>query len=97
VDAFLSDQKLNRDDIKTWVCHPGGPRVLQAMQESLDLPADALAVTWDSLNRVGNLSSASVLVVLEEVLRKHCPAPGSHGLLLAMGPGFCSELVLLQW
>ncbi|MCZ6651135.1 MAG: type III polyketide synthase [Acidobacteria bacterium] len=97
VDAFLSDQKLSRDDIKTWVCHPGGPRVLQAMQESLELPADALAVTWDSLNRVGNLSSASVLVVLEEVLRKHLPAPGSHGLLMAMGPGFCSELVLLQW
>jgi alkylresorcinol/alkylpyrone synthase len=97
VDSFLADQKLSRQDIKAWVCHPGGPRVLQAMQESLGLPAEALAVTWDSLSRVGNLSSASVLVVLEEVLREHCPAPGSHGLLMAMGPGFCSEMVLLQW
>ncbi|TDI47273.1 MAG: type III polyketide synthase [Acidobacteria bacterium] len=97
VDAFLSEQNLTRDDIRTWVCHPGGPKVLQAMQESLDLPADALAITWDSLSRVGNLSSASVLVVLEEVLREHSPPPGSHGLLLAMGPGFCSELLLLQW
>lgn len=97
VDAFLSEQNLTREDIRTWVCHPGGPKVLQAMQESLDLPADALAITWDSLSRVGNLSSASVLVVLEEVLREHSPPPGSHGLLLAMGPGFCSELLLLQW
>lgn len=97
VDAFLSEQNLTRDDIRTWVCHPGGPKVLQAMQESLDLPADALAITWDSLSRVGNLSSVSVLVVLEEVLREHSPPPGSHGLLLAMGPGFCSELLLLQW
>lgn len=97
VDAFLSEQNLTRDDIRTWVCHPGGPKVLQAMQESLDLPEDALAITWDSLSRVGNLSSVSVLVVLEEVLREHAPPPGSHGLLLAMGPGFCSELLLLQW
>jgi len=97
VDSFLAAENLGRADIGTWICHPGGPRVLQAMQESLDLPADALAVTWASLSRVGNLSSASVLAVLEEVLLARPPVPGSHGLLLAMGPGFCSELVLLQW
>jgi alkylresorcinol/alkylpyrone synthase len=48
------------------------------------------------LARVGNLSSASVLHVLEDTLRDRPPVPGTHGVLLAMGPGFCSELVLLR-
>lgn len=97
VDAFLADQGLTRADISSWVCHPGGPKVLEAMQESLELPPGALDVTWRSLREVGNLSSTSVLLVLEETLANHRPPPGSYGMLLAMGPGFCSELVLLQW
>jgi len=97
VDTFLADQGLTRADIRSWVCHPGGPKVLEAMQESLELPDGALDVTWDSLRRVGNLSSTSVLLVLAETMEHHRPAPGSYGMLLAMGPGFCSELVLLQW
>jgi alkylresorcinol/alkylpyrone synthase len=97
VDAFLADQGLTRADIASWVCHPGGPKVLEAMQESLELPEGALDVTWRSLREVGNLSSTSVLLVLEETLEHHRPPPGSWGMLLAMGPGFCSELVLLRW
>lgn len=96
VDAFLSDHGLTRADIGWWVAHPGGPKVLEAMQEALELPQDALQVTWDSLAAIGNLSSASVLHVLDDTLRERPPAPGSHGLLLAMGPGFCAEFVLLQ-
>jgi alkylresorcinol/alkylpyrone synthase len=97
VDAFLADQGLTRADIASWVCHPGGPKVLEAMQESLELAPGALDVTWRSLREVGNLSSTSVLLVLEETLANHRPPPGSWGVLLAMGPGFCSELVLLRW
>jgi len=97
VDAFLANQGLTRADITSWVCHPGGPKVLEAMQESLELPEGALDVTWRSLREVGNLSSTSVLLVLEETLANHRPPPGSWGMLLAMGPGFCSELVLLRW
>jgi len=97
VDAFLAEHGLTRRDISSWVAHPGGPRVLEAMQEALDLPADALELTWRTLREVGNLSSTSVLLVLEETMRGRHPAPGSHGMLLAMGPGFCSELVLLEW
>jgi alkylresorcinol/alkylpyrone synthase len=97
VDAFLADQGLTRADITSWVCHPGGPKVLEAMQESLELAEGALDVTWRSLREVGNLSSTSVLLVLEETLANHRPPAGSWGVLLAMGPGFCSELVLLQW
>ena len=97
VDAFLSEHGLTRADISSWVCHPGGPKVLEAMEESLELPEGALEVTWRSLREVGNLSSTSVLLVLEETLEKYQPPPGSYGMLIAMGPGFCSELVLLRW
>jgi alkylresorcinol/alkylpyrone synthase len=97
VDTFLADHGLTRSDIASWVCHPGGPKVLEAMQETLELPDGALAVTWNSLQTVGNLSSTSVLLVLADTLEQHRPAPGSYGILMAMGPGFCSELVLLQW
>jgi alkylresorcinol/alkylpyrone synthase len=97
VDAFLAEHGLTRDDIASWVCHPGGPKVLEAMQEALALDDGALEVTWRSLREVGNLSSTSVLLVLEETMDAHRPEPGTYGMLLAMGPGFCSELVLLQW
>jgi alkylresorcinol/alkylpyrone synthase len=97
VDAFLAGQGLSRGDIASWVCHPGGPKVLEAMEEALELPAEALTLTWKSLREVGNLSSTSVLLVLADTLENRRPAPGSWGVLLAMGPGFCSELVLLRW
>jgi alkylresorcinol/alkylpyrone synthase len=70
--------------------------VIEALQSALEVPREAVELTWRSLARVGNLSSASVLHVLEDTLRERPPAPGSHGVLLAMGPGFCSELVLLR-
>lgn len=97
VRAFLRAHGLRKEDVATWVCHPGGPRVLEAVQESLDLPADALELTWNSLREVGNLSSSSVLHVLGQTLRERRPPPGAFGLMLAMGPGFCCELVLLRW
>jgi alkylresorcinol/alkylpyrone synthase len=96
VDAFLGDHGLSRADIGWWVAHPGGPKVLEAMQEALGVEREALGVTWRSLDRIGNLSSASVLHVLADTLRDKAPTPGSYGVLLAMGPGFCLELVLLR-
>jgi alkylresorcinol/alkylpyrone synthase len=96
VDEFLADHGLTRGDLGWWVCHPGGPKVIEALESALELPRSALQLTWDSLARVGNLSSASVLHVLEDTLRDRPPLPGSYGMLLAMGPGFCSELVLLH-
>ncbi len=96
VDAFLADHGLTRADIGWWVCHPGGPKVIEALQEALEVPQEAVQLTWDSLARIGNLSSASVLHVLADTLRERPPRPGSHGMVLAMGPGFCSELVLVR-
>lgn len=97
VDTFLADHQLCRGDIKSWVMHPGGPKVIDALEKSLELPPDALRPTREGLARFGNLSSASVLGLLDEYRRERAPAPGSHGLLMAMGPAFCAELVLLQW
>jgi alkylresorcinol/alkylpyrone synthase len=96
VQAFLTDHGLSQDDIEWYVAHPGGPKVLEALATTLGVTRDALQVTWDSLAKIGNLSSASVLNVLADTLATRPPRPGSYGLMLAMGPGFCSELVLLR-
>jgi alkylresorcinol/alkylpyrone synthase len=97
VDAFLADHGHQRGDVKSFVLHTGGPKVLQASAAALGLNNGELDASWDCLRRVGNLSSASVLVVLEDVMKNRRPEPGTLGLLAAMGPGFCSELVLLEW
>jgi alkylresorcinol/alkylpyrone synthase len=96
VRGFLAEHGLTVGDIDAWVSHPGGPKVIEAIQDVLDLPADALELTWRSLAEVGNLSSSSVLHVLRDTIDKRPPAD-TAGLLMAMGPGFCSELVLLRW
>ena len=86
-DQFLADHGLTRADIGSWVIHTGGPKVLEATQDALEIPKKALEISWDCLRRTGNLSSASVLFVLEEVLKNKPPAPGTSGVLAAMGPG----------
>ena len=96
-DGFLAEHGLERGDIGSWIIHTGGPKVLEATQEALELAPGTLQISWECLRKTGNLSSASVLFVLEEVLKHHQPAAGTWGLLAAMGPGFCSELVLLRW
>ena len=95
VTGFLGEHDLSIDDIGTWVSHPGGPKVIEAIVESLGLSDDALELTWRSLAEVGNLSSSSVLHVLHDTIAKTPPAGPS--VMMAMGPGFCSELLLLQW
>jgi alkylresorcinol/alkylpyrone synthase len=96
VARFLTPHGLSKDDIGAWVSHPGGPKIIDAIAKSLELPPEALELTWRSLGEIGNLSSASVLHILRDTIAKP-PASGSAGLMIAMGPGFCSELVLLRW
>ncbi|OBB82455.1 stilbene synthase [Mycobacterium colombiense] len=96
VREFLADHGLTPRDVQTWVCHPGGPRVIETVESVLDLPEDALDHTRTSLRENGNLSSVSVLDVLAANMADP-PAPGSIGLMIAMGPAFRSELVLLAW
>src|SRR5271166_3288297 len=96
VDKFLAEHGLTIEEVGAWVSHPGGPKVIDAIVATLGLPEDALDLTWRSLAEVGNLSSASVLHVLRDTIAKR-PPQGSPGLLMAIGPGFCSELVLMRW
>ena len=97
VDAFLSARDLTRQDIHSWIMHTGGPKVLEASQDALGVGREALQLSWDCLRATGNLSSASVLCVLEQVLKQQRPPSGAYSVLAAAGPGFCSELVLLRW
>jgi alkylresorcinol/alkylpyrone synthase len=96
VGTFLAGHGLSTTDIGVWVSHPGGPKIIEAINESLDLGPQDLELTWRSLGEIGNLSSASVLHVLRDTIAKPPPSD-SPGLMIAMGPGFCSELVLLHW
>ena len=88
---------MTRRDVGSWIMHTGGPKVLEATAESLGLTRKDLEVSWEALRRVGNLSSASVLVVLDEIMKHRRPAPGTRSILAAMGPGFCAEMLLLEW
>lgn len=97
VDSFLGEYDLKRSDIGSWIMHTGGPKVLEATEQALELSEGALAPSWKCLNEVGNLSSASVLVVLEQIFHHQRPEPGTLSVLAAMGPGFCAELLLLIW
>jgi alkylresorcinol/alkylpyrone synthase len=97
VRDFLASHELVPADLPSWIAHPGGPAVIDAIEQALALAPGALDATRRCLSRIGNLSSVSVLMLLHEVLSSARPAAGSPGLLFAMGPGFCAELVLLRW
>lgn len=97
VDGFLVKHGTERARIKHWIAHTGGPKVLTAFESALELPENALERSWRSLSDVGNLSSASVLFVLGEFFEERAARPDDLGVLMAMGPGFCAELVLLRW
>ena len=97
VDGFLAEQGLGRKDIESWIMHTGGPKVLQATAKALGIDPGDLQASWDCLRRVGNISSTSVLLVLEDIYRHRRPSAGTLSLLAAMGPGFCAEMILLRW
>jgi len=97
VRGLLAEHDLTIADVGTWICHPGGPKVIEAIQEALGLPPAALEPTWRSLREVGNLSSASVLHILRDTLALQPPNADGWAVLMAMGPGFGTELVLLRW
>ncbi|GAA1749723.1 3-oxoacyl-[acyl-carrier-protein] synthase III C-terminal domain-containing protein [Streptomonospora arabica] len=97
VASFLGDHGLSPKEVSSWVCHPGGPKVIERISDVLGLHHGELDLTWRSLRRLGNLSSVSVLDVLEETIADRRPPEGEPGLLMALGPGFSADLVLLRW
>jgi alkylresorcinol/alkylpyrone synthase len=97
IKQFLDAKKLNMQAIKFVVSHPGGPKVLYAMEESLGIKREMLELSYESLKENGNMSSVSVLNVLEKTLNKSkIGSKGDYGLMLAMGPAFCSESILVR-
>ncbi|MEO8483451.1 MAG: type III polyketide synthase [Acidobacteriota bacterium] len=95
--AFLASHEFEPGGVEHWIGHPGGPAVIDAIEQGLCLPRGTLDASRRGLAERGNLSSASVLVLLRDVLDGERPAAGAPGMLFAMGPGFCAELVLLRW
>ncbi len=97
VGQFLEDQGITRSDIQHWVLHSAGYRVLENAQKSLGLTDGDLEPTRSVLRNYGNMSSATVLFVLQEVLKTRNPQPGDSGILISLGPGFAAEGALLEW
>jgi alkylresorcinol/alkylpyrone synthase len=97
VDQFLADASTPQDRIAHWILHPGGRSIIETYRDLFGLSDPMLKWTRESLAKVGNLSSASVLFVLTDVMESGCARPGDRGLLCALGPGFAAELVLLEW
>ena len=88
---------MSMGNICSYIFHGGGPKVLRAMEKSLNLPPHALAASWNTLRKWGNLSSVSVLTVMQDFLLNRPGSPGCYSMMGSMGPAFCSELLLLQW
>jgi alkylresorcinol/alkylpyrone synthase len=97
MEAFLGKHNLTIAAIDRWLVHPGGPKVIEALEVGLGLPDEALTLSWECLAEAGNISSASVLLILDKTMKRSQPKVGEVGVLMAMGPAFSAELVLLKW
>ncbi len=97
VDTLLGSAGIERSQVTHWITHTGGPKVLNAIESALELPPDALQRSRSILARAGNVSSTSILLVLNDLVGSDDPKPGDYGVMMVIGPGFCSEMVLLQW
>ncbi|MDT5172858.1 MAG: alkylresorcinol/alkylpyrone synthase [Mycobacterium sp.] len=95
-NRFLTDYGLSTADISTWICHPGGPKVLDSIENAIGLPPTALSRSRASMRENGNVSSMSVLDVLRRTIADS-PPEGTFGVMVSMGPGFSFELALLSW
>jgi alkylresorcinol/alkylpyrone synthase len=97
VGRFLAEHTMPPDRLNFWILHPGGRRIIEAYRDVFSLSEEALKWTRSSLATVGNLSSASVLFILADVIGQGRPREGDRGFLVALGPGFASEMLLLHW
>jgi alkylresorcinol/alkylpyrone synthase len=97
LERFLAPHHVARGDLGFFALHPGGRRLLEVMEQVLGVGRDKTFASWDVLRDHGNMSSVTVLFVLERLLREAPPRPGALGLLAAFGPGFSAETVLLRW
>ena len=94
---LMATQGLKREDIRYWVLHSAGRRVIDRARSLLDLSEEQVGHSREVLRRYGNMSSATILFVLEETLRVESPVPGDWALMIGLGPGFAAEGALLRW
>jgi predicted naringenin-chalcone synthase len=92
VADWLRSHDLSIDDIANWAIHPGGPKILDATQRALQLPEEKMAPSRDTLRQHGNMSSPTVLAILETITKRENPTPT---VALAFGPGLSIEAMLL--
>ncbi len=97
MDGFLKDHKMSREDMRFYALHPAGKKVLQYMEERLEIKPYMTRSTWNVLRTNGNMSSASILYVLQDMMAHHAPQQGEYGAMLAFGPGFSAEMLLARW
>ncbi|MFY1825584.1 type III polyketide synthase [Myxococcus fulvus] len=97
VERLLAPLALSTRDIHHWVIHPGGPKIIRKVGKALDLPEEALRPALEILRTCGNCSSATVLLVLQYVLRERRPRPGEYGVMLGFGPGLTLEGQVLRF
>ncbi len=97
LDGLLAPQGLRKEDVRFWILHPGGRKVLDAAAAYLGLREEQLRNSRHVLRNFGNMSSPTVLFVLNQVLCSGAPERGDYGVLLALGPGFAAEAALLRW
>jgi len=97
VDSFLGRRGLTREAMAAFIIHPGGQKLLSYVEEQLGLCRCDTQLSWDVLGQYGNLSSATILFILDAWLTTKTMNPGDYGLAAAFGPGFSAELLLLQW
>jgi len=96
-EALMVTQGLKREDVHHFVLHSAGRRVIDQARRLMDLREEDVTASRHVLRRFGNMSSATILFVLDEVLRSGAPVPGDWGLMIALGPGFAAEGALLRW
>lgn len=97
VERLLAQNGLRREEVRFWGIHPGGSRILDYLQEQLRLSGPQMAHSRAVLRDYGNMSSPTILFVLDEIQRRGRPAPGDHGVLMGFGPGLTMEGMLLRW
>jgi alkylresorcinol/alkylpyrone synthase len=96
-ESFLKEFELTLDEISYFILHPGGAKVLDAYNKALNLSNGKLDICRRALRDFGNVSAVSVLLVLEEHIRQYSYSDGEYGLISALGPGFCSENLLVMF
>lgn len=97
IDTLLSRNNLKRGDVRFWGVHPGSTKIVDYVQDQLGLTSQQVEHSHGVLNDFGNMSSATIMFVLDRIHRCDEPEPGDYGVMMAFGPGLTMESLLVQW